>query len=130
MTMRWINDPIKGRVLVPEWAADMIECEAKNRGFGLDARDRAAFSNIHAGAPADSTVRVVGAVEAVEVERPKPSNWVEPLPLKTPYVDHVDRIAEAFARREKEEALRQRIKELTEEHERLLAVVRDKGKTK
>jgi hypothetical protein len=100
--------------------AEISEQRRQHRQFGLDASDVRAFSNIHPAQPVDAKVRVVVAVEAVEAGRPKPSNWVDPSPLVTPYVDQVDRIALAFARREREAALRERIKELEEEHQRLL----------
>jgi hypothetical protein len=103
--------------------AEIEEQKRVHRQFGLDARDIAAFSNIHPAQQGDK-VRVANAPL---VEAPKVSNWQEPAPLRTPYVDHVDRIALAFARREREAALRGRIKELTEEHDRLtrLAAARE-----
>jgi hypothetical protein len=110
--------------------AERAEARAKHRAFGLDASDRAAFSNIHRAQTGDKVILPTAPAAKTADEIAKAGGWVDPLPLKTPYVDHVDRIAEAFARREKEAALRERIKELTEEHERLLAVVRNKGTTK
>jgi hypothetical protein len=103
--------------------AEIEEQKRVHRQFGLDASDLRAFSNIHPAQQGDK-VRVANAPLA---EAPKVSNWQEPAALKTPYVAEVDRIALAFARKEKEQALRERIKELTEEHERLtrLAAARE-----
>jgi hypothetical protein len=101
--------------------AEREEAKARHRQFGIDRRDIAAFSNIHPAQQGDK-VRIANAPLVQDASAAKPSNWIDPSPLKTPYVDLVDRVALAFARREKEAALRERVKELTEEHQQLLAL--------
>ena len=76
--MRWVNDRIHGKVLVDDWVADMVECEQKNRGFGIDESDRRAFSRIHDASPPSANVKVVGAPEV------KTHGWVEARPLEPP----------------------------------------------
>ena len=106
---QWIKDPVRGWVFVPEWMAEMVMCEQRNRG-SVHASDRQAYSRIHSAAPASSVVRVVDAPRTVTVGDPpvKPSGWVDPLPLKTPHVDQLDRVAKAFE--EREAAFRRRLK--------------------
>jgi hypothetical protein len=118
--MEWIKDPIHGWVLVPEWMATMCRAE---RGFGNDLAadreaDRLAYSRIHSSMPASAKVTPAGAAPAFTVDdlmkpAPKPSGWSEALPLKTPHVDLVDRVAEGFAREdrvEREAAFRRKLK--------------------
>jgi hypothetical protein len=111
--MKWIVDPIKGRVLVDDYVADLVECEIKNRGFGIDASDRRAFSGIHRGMPPSANVTPVGAPKVTTAGEPvKPSGWVDPLPLGSPPgVALADRIVDAQDQRDRVEAgLRRRLK--------------------
>jgi hypothetical protein len=108
----WIKDPIWGWVFVPEWMAEMCRAE---RGFGIDREaDRRAYSQIHSGAPASARVTVVGAPKTVTPGEPAKAatpGWSEPLPLKTPHVDQLDRVAKAFEEQDKAEAaFRRRLK--------------------
>jgi hypothetical protein len=110
---QWIKDPVRGWVFVPEWMAEMVMCEQRNRG-SVHASDRQAYSRIHSAAPASSVVRVVDAPRTVTVGDPpvKPSGWVDPLPLKPPPgVNLADRIVDAQDQKDRvEAAFRRRLK--------------------
>src|SRR6516162_3480090 len=95
--MRPVKDPIHGWVLVEDYIADLVEMEAKNRGFSIDASDRQAFSRMHSALPPSANVTPVGAPRVRTVGDPvKPSGWVEPLAMKSPPgVDLADRIVDA-----------------------------------
>jgi hypothetical protein len=98
--MRWVIDPRRGPVFVEDFIADLVECEMKNRGFGIDASDRYAFSHMWRGLPASAKVTLP---TAPKVDPPK-GGWVEPTPLRPPPgVEIVDRLVESATRREKEE---------------------------
>jgi hypothetical protein len=110
--MRWIVDPIKGPLLVDDWVADLCECEVKNRGFGIGASDRQAYSRIHSALPPSANVRVAVAPKVTTVGEPvvKPSGFVEPRPLgPPPGTNLVDRVAKAFEEQDKA-AFRRRLK--------------------
>jgi hypothetical protein len=94
--MRPVKDPIHGWVLVEDYIADLVEMEQRNRGFGIGASDRQAFSRIHSGLSPSAEVVPVGAPVVKTVGDPvaKPSGWSDPLPLKPPPgIDLVDRLA-------------------------------------
>jgi hypothetical protein len=99
--MPWI--PLKDgrRVWLEEWQIAMIEAEPPELGKWL-REDAAAFAAQRRSLPQSANVTPVGAPKAVTPGEPvKPSGFVEALPLKTPYVDEVDRVAKAFEQRER-----------------------------
>jgi hypothetical protein len=115
--MRWIVDRGR-RMLVDDYIADLVEMEQRNRGFGRDLEaDRQAYSRIHSAAPASAKVTPAGAAPAFTgddlVGKPKPSGWVDPLPLgPPPGTNLVDRVAKAFEEQDRvvEAGLRRRLK--------------------
>jgi hypothetical protein len=115
--MRPVKDPIRGWILVEDYIADLVEMEQRNRGFGRDLEaDRRAYNAIHSPAPASAKVVPQGAAPAFTgddlVAKPKPSGWVDPLPLgPPPGTNLVDRVAKAFEEQDRAEAaFRRRLK--------------------
>jgi len=106
--MRVVRDPIHGEVLVPDWMADMVECEQKNRGFGIDEADRRAFSRIHDASPPSANVKVVGApmAKTVGATTTKGTGWQDAVPLSSPSgVDICDRLMDAQDARDKQQRI-------------------------
>jgi hypothetical protein len=108
--MKWIIDPVRGPVLVPEWMAEMVMCEQRNGGF-VHASDRAAYNRVHSSLPPSANVRVVGAAPTVTPGEPS-TGLVEPASLKSPPgTELVDRLVDAQDRRDRvEAAFRRRLK--------------------
>jgi hypothetical protein len=81
--------------------AEIEEQKAKHRQFGLDARDIAAFSNIHPAQRGDK-VRVKNAPEV----KTAGSGWQEPTKLSSPPgINLIDRMVEIQTLRERRDAL-------------------------